>query len=301
MESYFGAAASLVRSQNRALRSLETIKPQSGGVPYALLGTAIDYRIRFYFQDAINQRLVAQQGAALLVSEGGTLDLGNVSFVDFEPGPRPYPTLAAPSVSDFFDALNEFVLALPAAELLEQYDEETLCRFCVVLAYFEQAYRAGPERLADSPLPSNRSPTVDDLLSIVRDDWVKDLAAQSQLFHARAGDRVTQPHRLNPTFGGSNDVGGADADLIIGSTLIDIKATVHPKISRLWLWQLLGYALLDYSDQYSIGRVGVYLSRQGHFVEWPVEELAQAISSRGAISWDVTRHAFQQEASVRAA
>ena len=85
MESYFGAAAGLVRSQNKALRSLETIKPQSGGVPYALLGTAIDYRIRFYFQDAINQRLVAQQGAALLASEGGTLDLGNVSFVDFEP------------------------------------------------------------------------------------------------------------------------------------------------------------------------------------------------------------------------
>ena len=176
-----------------------------------------------------------------------------------------------------------------------------MCRFCVGLAYFDQAFRTGPERLADSPLLRDRRPAVEDLLSIAPPEWVEDLVAQSRLFCERARNRVMQPHWLNPTFEGSNDVGGADADLIMGTSLVDIKATVTPRIGRQLLWQLLGYALLDYSNQYGIDTVGVYFSRQGHFVEWPVDRLAQEISSNEAISWDVVRSDFQQAISATAA
>ncbi len=140
-------------------------------------------------------------------------------------------------------------------------------------------------------------PSVDKLLSIAERDWVEDLAAQSRLFHERAAGRLTEPCWLNPTFEGSNDVGGADADLILGSALIDIKATVNPKIGRPWLWQLLGYALLDYSDQYGIDTVGVYLSRQGHFLEWPIEALVIEISPQPT-SWDTARADFRQAAAA---
>ena len=298
MQEHFGAASGFVRRQNAALGSLSTIRPQVGKAPYSSLGTAIDYRIRYYFQEAINQSLVAEQGAMLLAGGDGPIDLLNVFFDSPGLGTRSYPILEASFVSDFFYALTELVEGLPCGQLLEKRDEEMLCRFCIILAYFDQAFRAGPERLADSPLSRDRNPTVEDLLSIAQHEWVEDLAAQSRLFHERVGGRVMQPHWLNPTFDGSSDVGGADADLIMKSTLIDIKATVNPKIGRPWLWQLLGYALLDYSDQYGIDTVGVYLSRQGCFLEWPIEVLISEISSRDTISWDVMRRDFRQMAST---
>jgi len=50
---------------------------------------------------------------------------------------------------------------------------------------------------------------------------------------------------LNPTFGlASNLVFGADADLYIDNTLIDIKTTKKPDFSKSHLYQLLGYTLL---------------------------------------------------------
>jgi len=50
---------------------------------------------------------------------------------------------------------------------------------------------------------------------------------------------------LNPTFGlASNLVGGADADLFIDNTLIDIKTTKDPKFTRLFFNQIMGYVIL---------------------------------------------------------
>ena len=298
MEDHFGAATAFVRRQNAALKCLDTIRPRSHDTPYSLLGTAVDYRIRFYFEDAASQPLVAEKGAMLLARGDGPLYVGNALVEGPLDGIGPRPALDESCVSRFFCALMEFLDGLPAGRRLEPSDEETLCRFCVVLAYFEQAFRAGPERMADTSLVRDSSPAVEDLLGIAHPDWVEDLAAQSRLFLERSEDRVVQPHILNPDFEGSRDVGGADADLIIGSALIDIKATVNPKIESRWLWQLLGYALLDYTDQYCIDTVGVYLSRQGRFLEWPIDELAQQLATQHAICWDDVRAEFQQTTST---
>jgi hypothetical protein len=68
-------------------------------------------------------------------------------------------------------------------------------------------------------------------------------------------------------------VGGADSDLIVGDLLIDVQGTVAPsRLGKQELFQLLGYALLDYDDEYGIRRLGFYLSRFGRLVTWPVEE-----------------------------
>ena len=114
-------------------------------------------------------------------------------------------------------------------------DEHLLCRHCLVLANLESAFRAGPHVTEGTPLLQKRDPTVDDLLAVHGEEAVADMAAQSRLFLETAADRLTGPHVLNPTFDGSADVGGADADLILDTTLIDIKSTVAPKLSRSWL------------------------------------------------------------------
>lgn len=76
-----------------------------------------------------------------------------------------------------------------------------------------------------------------------------------------------------PDFAGSDEVGGADSDLIVDGLLLDVKATVEPTptLARSWIYQLLGYVLLDYEDRHGIDRLGIYLARHRRLVTWPLE------------------------------
>jgi hypothetical protein len=76
-----------------------------------------------------------------------------------------------------------------------------------------------------------------------------------------------------PVFQGSQDIGGADADFILGGLLLDCKAAIQPRrLGQDEMYQLAGYLLLDYDDRYGINRVGLYLSRQGALIVWSVPE-----------------------------
>jgi len=81
-------------------------------------------------------------------------------------------------------------------------------------------------------------------------------------------------------FAGSTDIGGADADYILAGLLLDCKATRAPRrLGREEIYQLAGYLLLDYDDQYGIDRVGLYLSRQGGLITWEVAEFLRRLGS----------------------
>ena len=97
-----------------------------------------------------------------------------------------------------------------------------------MLGLFEEIYRS--HRYLDGPLlfPVPRK-CVDELLSIPEDAWVDDLCALSFLFYDKYSHLLSLPFTLNPTFVGSDDVGGADADLIVNGCLIDIKTTIGQK------------------------------------------------------------------------
>ncbi len=76
---------------------------------------------------------------------------------------------------------------------------------------------------------------------------------------------------LNPSFGASSRlVGGADADLITGDLLVEIKTRQQAKVEAGDLDQLLAYFLLARRERLAdasfpaINRVGVYFSRHGH-------------------------------------
>ena len=84
---------------------------------------------------------------------------------------------------------------------------------------------------------------------------------------------------LNPTFGESSAmVGGADADLIAGDLLIDIKTTTKKAMNPTELDQLFGYFLLARNERKTdpdfpdIRRVGLYFSRHGHLCTWNVSQ-----------------------------
>ena len=83
---------------------------------------------------------------------------------------------------------------------------------------------------------------------------------------------------LNPTFAGSAHVQGADADMILNTCLMEIKTTVKAQRKGEWVYQLLGYVLLDYADQYGIQDVAIYMARQGVVLRWSLDALLTCMS-----------------------
>ena len=113
-------------------------------------------------------------------------------------------------------------------------------------------------------------------IAAVRDRCAEQLAALAGL------DVV-----VAPTFAGSGAVGGADADLIAGGTLIDVNATKDETLRLRDLHQIVAYALFDWSDEYRIGAVGILAARQGGLVTWPLDELLDAMAGNTATVADL--------------
>jgi hypothetical protein len=73
----------------------------------------------------------------------------------------------------------------------------------------------------------------------------------------------------------------ATADLLIGSTMIDIKCSIDPapKFGE-WLRQVVAYALLV--QDRPAHRVGIYLVRQARLITWELEELLPGVNLEDA-------------------
>jgi len=242
------------------------------------VGTALDYRIRYYFRVTPYKKLVATQGAALMLAES---------------------SINERVVTNFFEGLSDFVDRVqPARRRLDLRQEKQLARYCLVLALFEQVYRAGVYRILFSNSPLAFASVVvsfrrNFLLDLVSPEWVDDVVAQSYAFYESQSDLCCRRAVLNPTFEGSRDVGGADADLIVNRCLIDIKSTLRPAVSRHLLYQLLGYVLLDYENAYRIREVGVYWSRHRVLRTWPLDELITKLHGE-YVSLQTLRVEFQK-------
>ncbi len=264
----FPAARTLALGSRERLLGTTPIRP-SRAAPHDLIGMALDYRLRYYFGQPSARQSVAWLGAALACGAGSTLAADGSGPIAAE------RRLPATAVADFFGGFSGLLRHVqPARRRLEAEDEARLASYCLVLALFEQIYRAGAESpnplLDPHPLPSATA-----LLASLESHWIEDVCALSYAFRERHFGLVesTVKTALNPTFEGSGDVGGADADLILDDCLIEIKATVYPRVDPRWLHQLIGYLLLDYDDRYAIRQVGVYLARQAMLLRWPLATL----------------------------
>ena len=103
---------------------------------------------------------------------------------------------------------------------------------------------------------------------------------------------IRTPLILNPSFGeASRLIGGADTDLVVGDTLIDVKTTSRDTIDPGWLDQSLGYFLLARRhraanpDFPAITRLGFYFSRQGRLWMRPTKLWTEHPSFAGIEKW----------------
>jgi len=263
------------------LAGISTLRPaDDASYPWGLIGTALDYRLRYYLAVTPVKRLVAAEGAKVAIGFG----------------------VSQNAVSNFFRSLEQALRKIsPVARKLKRPREELLARYCVTLGLFEEFFRAPLPSLVRSrllvPRPKRR---LSQLLAIPEPHWIDDLCKLSwQFYKLYARDLRHSGAVLNPTFDGSPDVGGADAEFVVGRCLIEVKATVQRKWPWAdWLRQLAGYVLLDYSDRYRFNEVGLYLARQGVLIRWPLNDFLGALAGRPVRSLTALRASFRKTARV---
>jgi len=144
----------------------------------------------------------------------------------------------------------------------------------------------------NSPL-YERKQSVADLLNLATKAELGDLRVLSWAFFDSFGHLLNSPAILNPVFDGSGNVGGADADLILSSCLVEIKNTKTLCVEADYLRQLLGYTLLDFSDRYVIREVGLMFTRQQLFVKWPIDDLIRSLRDGDAPQLSDLRDRFK--------
>ncbi|WP_336246982.1 UvrD-helicase domain-containing protein [Streptomyces cupreus] len=237
---------------------------------YAALGHTIDYRLRL--------RLGCGLGGAVTT---GVRLLGSTVPIQGAPTPEVRRALHTAGTR----LLARLQTHLEGAPRL---GEEELTRLCHVAGYFEAVYRNGVfSRRRNLLAHADAHTTLAHLTAAVPVYVVEDIAEQMGLAEKPFAPLLQLPDHqrvCGPVFAGSADLGGADADFIVGGLLIDCKATTRPhSLHRSAVQQLAGYLLLDYDDTYSIDRVGLYLSRQGALITWPVPEFLNTLGARAPL------------------
>lgn len=249
----------LATDANRALRGQATDCPipRVPGADPGLVGTAVDYLLRACLRVTSVDWTVASKAAQHLAS---------------------HPTIDTRAIDLERDAVADIKKLQPSSRELGDSEWSELCIRCLVLARFEQFFRAGPmsraifdvvieplsqcTNLEDFIQLTLTAPTIRDLELLGRSAWddSKSLGKARLLV-------------LNPQFNLSVDLGGADADLIARRRLIDWKATTKTGIvGRPELWQLAGYALADTDDEHQIREVGISALRWRSTISWRLED-----------------------------
>lgn len=276
-----GELKKLLPDSLRSRLNVVTIPPPEGVTRGALgtVGTAFDYRVRFFFEAQPLEPLVAHRGAALLAGScDARLAGGVVKHLERWRWPIPglplQPRITADLVAEFFAELADVVARVdPVARQSSRTQDELLARYCLVLALFEEVFRAAGSPYFDSRLLHvPRGVTCERLLTLPSAEQVADVCALWSGF-LDAGIPEGRPAVCNPCLAGSRDVGGADADLILGHCLVDLKVSVRPLNLAQCVRQLLGYVLLDYEDDYQIREVAVYAARGPCLAAFSLEEL----------------------------
>jgi hypothetical protein len=240
-----------------------------------LVGTAIDYRLRFLFEILPVTHLQAFRAAqGWHVSDAGTALSELVTFPNATDSRR---IVSMPKVSaDLFIALREFLRRVrPARRYLSRDDEAWLCRYCAALALIDRKItgklRTGADQLHALPAGS----TLEDLFALIPRAAIVDICQLSRRFQSTTGrEWLTGTVKFDPSVWVGNI--GASPDVLVGDCLLDLKTSIRPRLDRLWLDQLLLYTLVV-GDRKKISRLGFHLLRQDQTVTWPMDKfLTQA-------------------------
>lgn len=225
---------------------------------YGWAGTSVDYLLRFYLQKlntcARESGWVAEESLAILERS------------------RVAPTALKRARSIVVKA-RKLHRAYLKGKACAQKPSEALVRAAIDLAQLDLVKRIG--RLELLPIDDAMVKDVSNMLALVQaDDF-----------------RAKRTCVLNPTFGAASElVGGADGDLVLDGTLIDIKVNKNLEMGRDIFNQLFGYyclACIGGIDgcRGKITSVAVYFARFGILHRLPVDSFVEARCLPGHLKW----------------
>lgn len=154
-----------------------------------------------------------------------------------------------------------------------------LIQLCTVAGLLDQLYRVGPTyALPVLSLPPDASPAA--FLNLALPKVTEDALVLFEAAATALAELMAQPAVADPALSGAHLVGAADADLLVGSTLLEIKAILDRKISLRYMQQLVAYALLDLDDRHGMTHVAFYNARYGRLVTWDLPSLLTSMAGR---------------------
>lgn len=221
---------------------------------YGLVGTAFDYLMRFHIEH-LNPQIVKKRDWIAKAA------LHRLSGEYFEKG-EVIVRQAKTNLSRFLET--------------GKFDDELL-KSTLLLAGLDSVFRSG---MGQEYIGAIDTQDVRDLSSLIS-------ATDFQIFKAE------KYCLLNPTFGkASSLVGGADADLIIDGTIIDIKTTKKLELTRDHINQLIGYYIL-----YTLGgidgercspeisKLAIYFARHAYLHVIEINEMISQDSFSHFVKW----------------
>ena len=221
---------------------------------YSMIGTAFDYLLRFVVESQNDQAKTKEWVAETAVKM--TKDT------------RDFKVCNA--------ALKEAEEAYNTYKKTKKLDDKTL-KGALLLAQLDPIYRAG---IVDPNIGTIEKLDIQDMRNLIS-------RAKLDVFKAK------KVCLLNPTFGeGSVLVGGADADLIIDGTIIDIKTVKDFKLDKKYYNQLIGYYILSkiggidgQKKKLDINNLAVYYSRYATFVNFKISDIMKGVDEAKFTSW----------------
>ena len=230
--------------------------------PWALVGAALDYRIRVHWRPYAAGETVAALGGRYARRFG-----------------MPDAAEMWPDLSARWDLMMAYI---KRGNDLDPGRQDALARMCVIMAAYEAIARS---RREDRLLFG--ATAIDQALDRVPAQVINDISTLLTEFQ-RSHERFLHPQSivLNPVFTGSQLVGGADGDVILDQLLWDFKTTIHPtrENNDYWPYQILGYGLLDLDDTYRLKGAGIYLSRQGLWVSWTWDKMLNLLGAKPGVT-----------------
>ena len=226
---------------------------------YSLIGTAFDYLMRFYLKYLNPESIVSTWVAELAVERLRRHPEYFIIRKAHTPDNIERTLVKADNIIRRAKAVSSTYLQ--AGNMTDE-----LLESAIYLAQLDPIFRAG---------------VIDPNIGIADKEDVKDLRNLISVVDAKIFESE-QVCVLNPTFGeASHLVGGADCDLLIDDTLIDIKTTKALEIKRDHFNQLIGYYILstiggiDGIPSGVVRNLGIYLSRYSVLHTIPVTRLTE--------------------------
>jgi hypothetical protein len=227
---------------------------------YSLVGTAFDYLLRFYLEHHY----------------WFTQTYGWIAqMASFSPLVEQEPILAEQVDGIIREAQEQHKAYLRHGQITEG-----LIRSCLFLAQLDPIYRRRVIVPDLGRVDGQDIIDLNNLLSLVTPDTLK-------------SEKICL---LDPTFGASSLVGGADVDLVIDDMIIDIKTTIDPTLRRKHFNQIVGYYMLyrlaginGAPINHQINRLAIYSSRFASLQIFPVSEIATEADFEAFSQWFVAR------------